>query len=363
MRIARFSHNGSVSYGLVLGPDQLGGAGGGAAGGTAGEAADGKGKASGAVSANGSGAKGSGGNGSGVNSPGIGNGPATAGATAGTSGTAGTPGPAGTSGAAGTPGPAGTSGPPEPSGPAGPAADQLMVAQLAGHPFGGRAEDIKLTGIRFPLADVRLLAPILPSKVVCIGRNYAEHAREMGTEPPEEPVIFLKPSTAVSGPGDPVVRPTGLTERVDYEGELAVVIGRLCRQVPAERIPEVIFGYTCANDVTARDLQARDGQWTRAKGFDTFCPLGPWIQTDLDPADLELSTRINGEVRQHSRTSLMLHGVPALIMVVSQVMTLLPGDVLLTGTPAGVGPMSKGDQVSVTIEGIGTLSNPVTDRD
>ena len=291
MRIARFSHNGEVSYGLVLGADS--------------RAGDEPGTANGSASA---------GNGE---HPGVsadGDGP-------------------------------------------------LMVAQLAGHPFGGRAEDIKLTGVRFPLADVRLLAPILPSKVVCIGKNYADHAREMGGEPPDEPVIFLKPSTAVCGPGDPIQRPTLLSERVDFEGELAVVIGRLCRQVPADRAAEVIFGYTCANDVTARDLQARDGQWTRAKGFDTFCPLGPWIETDVDPADLELSTVLNGDVKQHSRTSLLLHGVHALVMFVSQVMTLLPGDVLLTGTPAGIGPMDKGDQVSVTIEGIGTLSNPVTDRD
>ncbi len=307
MRIARFSRSGEVSYGLVLGPDRPAGEAGRPAG-EAGGPADGTGTASGTGSANGSGV-----NGSAVNE--------------------------------------------------GPTADQLMVAQLAGHPFGGRAEDIKLAGVRYPLASVRLLAPILPSKVICVGKNYADRAREMGTEPPEEPVIFLKPSTAVSGPGDSIVRPTDLSERVDYEGELAVVIGRLCRQVPAGRVPEVIFGYTCANDVTARDLQARDGQWTRAKGFDTFCPLGPWMETDVDPADLELSTSLNGEVKQHSRTSLMLHGVAELIMAVSQVMTLLPGDVLLTGTPAGVGPMGKGDQVSVTIEGIGTLTNPVTDRD
>jgi 2-keto-4-pentenoate hydratase/2-oxohepta-3-ene-1,7-dioic acid hydratase in catechol pathway len=240
---------------------------------------------------------------------------------------------------------------------------QLVLAQLAGHPFGGRAEDLNLTGLRFPLAEVRLLAPILPSKVICIGKNYADHAAEMGSSVPAEPVIFLKPSTAVCGPGDPVARPARLSERVDYEGELAVVIGRLCREVPAERVPEVIFGYTCANDVTARDLQARDGQWTRAKAFDTFCPLGPWIETDLDPADLELTTRLNGEVRQNSRTSLLLHDAAALVGFVSQVMTLLPGDVLLTGTPAGVGPMAKGDEVSVSIEGIGTLTNPVTDRD
>jgi 2-keto-4-pentenoate hydratase/2-oxohepta-3-ene-1,7-dioic acid hydratase in catechol pathway len=242
-------------------------------------------------------------------------------------------------------------------------ADDLMLAQLAGHPFGGTHEDIKLTGVRFPLADVHLLAPILPSKVICIGKNYADHAREMGGEPPAEPVIFLKPSTAVCGPGDAILRPTQLTERTDYEGELAVVVGRLCRQVPAERVGEVIFGYTCANDVTARDLQARDGQWTRAKGFDTFCPLGPWIETDLDAADVALTTRLNGEVKQDSRTSLLLHDVRSLVVFASQVMTLLPGDVLLTGTPAGVGPMEKGDEVSVTVEGIGTLSNTVEDRD
>jgi 2-keto-4-pentenoate hydratase/2-oxohepta-3-ene-1,7-dioic acid hydratase in catechol pathway len=239
----------------------------------------------------------------------------------------------------------------------------VVIAELAGHPFGGRADDIKLTGTRFGLGEVRLLAPILPSKVICIGKNYADHVEEMGGERPPEPVIFLKPSTAVCGPGDPIQRPVGVSERVDFEGELAVVIGRLCHQVPAERAAEVIFGYTVANDVTARDLQARDGQWTRAKGFDTFCPLGPWIETDVDPADLALTTRLNGEVRQESRTSLLLHDVPALIAFVTQVMTLIPGDVLLTGTPAGVGRMDKGDEVSVTIEGIGTLANPVLDRD
>jgi 2-keto-4-pentenoate hydratase/2-oxohepta-3-ene-1,7-dioic acid hydratase in catechol pathway len=296
MRIARFSHNGEVSYGLVLGADRS-------------AAAEARGSAGSASAAAGA----------------AGNGDHPASSARGD--------------------------------------DQLMIAQLAGHPFGRREEDIKLTGIRFSLADVRLLAPILPSKVVCIGKNYADHAREMGGEPPDEPVIFLKPSTAVCGPGDPIQRPTHLSERTDFEGELAVVIGRLCRQVPADRVAEVIFGYTCANDVTARDLQAKDGQWTRAKGFDTFCPLGPWIETDVDPADLELSTALNGEVRQHSRTSLLLHGVQALVMYISQVMTLLPGDVVLTGTPAGIGPMDKGDQVSVTIEGVGTLTNPVTDRD
>jgi 2-keto-4-pentenoate hydratase/2-oxohepta-3-ene-1,7-dioic acid hydratase in catechol pathway len=242
-------------------------------------------------------------------------------------------------------------------------AGQLMLAQLAGHPFGGSADDIKLTGVRFALDQVRLLAPILPSKVVCIGRNYADHIAELGNQRPEEPIIFLKPSTSVVGAGDPIRRPTAISARVDYEGELAVVIGRVCRDVPAERAAEVIFGYTCANDVTARDLQSKDGQWTRAKGFDTFCPLGPWIETDVNASDLALTTRLNGEIKQESRTSLLLNDIPTLVAFVTAVMTLLPGDVLLTGTPAGVGPMDKGDEVSVTIEGIGTLTNPVTDRD
>jgi 2-keto-4-pentenoate hydratase/2-oxohepta-3-ene-1,7-dioic acid hydratase in catechol pathway len=241
--------------------------------------------------------------------------------------------------------------------------DGLVVAELLGHPFGIGDESVRLTGSRYPLADVRLLAPVLPSKVVAIGRNYLDHVREMGNEPPAEPVIFLKPSTAVIGPRDNIACPVQLSDRVDFEGELAVVIGRLCRDVPAARVPEVIFGYTCGNDVTARDLQSRDGQWARAKGFDTFCPLGPWIQTDLDPADLELTTVVNGEIRQNARTSQLMHDVSALITYVSAVMTLLPGDVLLTGTPAGVGPLKEGDEVSVTIENIGTLTNGVINRD
>jgi 2-keto-4-pentenoate hydratase/2-oxohepta-3-ene-1,7-dioic acid hydratase in catechol pathway len=235
----------------------------------------------------------------------------------------------------------------------------LTIAELHGHPFGVDPGGVRLTGNRYPLAEVRLLAPVLPSKVVAAGRNYASHAREMGGEPPAEPVIFLKPSTSVTGPGDAIKYPVKLTERVDYEGELAVIIGRLCRGVPRERAEEVVFGYTCANDVTARDLQARDGQWTRAKGFDTFCPLGPWMETGTNPADLELTTTVNGEIRQQARTSELVWDVPGLIAYVSQVMTLLPGDVLLTGTPAGVGPLTDGDEVSVTIESIGTLTNRV----
>ncbi|GAA1874646.1 fumarylacetoacetate hydrolase family protein [Actinomadura bangladeshensis] len=238
--------------------------------------------------------------------------------------------------------------------------EENTVAAIAAHPFG----ELTFTGQRFPLADVRLLAPILPSKIIAIGKNYADHVREMGGDaPPAEPVIFSKPSTAVIGPGEAIAYPEKLSERVDHEGELAVVIGRMCREVPASRAADVILGYTCANDVTARDLQKKDGQWTRAKGFDTFCPIGPWIETEVDPADLAISTTVNGDVRQDARTSLLLHGIPALVEYVSQVMTLLPGDVILTGTPAGVGPLQVGDEVTVAIEGIGSLTNRVIARD
>ena len=237
----------------------------------------------------------------------------------------------------------------------------LTIAELYGHPFGVDPGGVRLTGNRYPLAEVRLLAPVLPSKVVAVDRNYPPglDGPELDGEAPPEPVLFLKPSTSVTGPGDAIKYPVKLTERVDFEGELAVIIGRLCRGVPPERAEEVIFGYTCANDVTARDLQARDGQWTRAKGFDTFCPLGPWMETGTNPADLGLTTTVNRAVRQQARTSELLWKVPELIAYVSQVMTLLPGDILLTGTPAGVGPLTSGDQVSVTIESIGTLTNRV----
>jgi 2-keto-4-pentenoate hydratase/2-oxohepta-3-ene-1,7-dioic acid hydratase in catechol pathway len=237
------------------------------------------------------------------------------------------------------------------------------IAELHGHPFGVDPSGVRLTGQRYPLAEVRLLAPVLPSKVVAVGNNYAARIREMGSEPPAEPILFLKPSTSVTGPSDRIAYPVKLTDRVDYEGELAVIIGRLCREVPKERAEDVIFGYTCANDVTARDLQLRDGQWTRAKGFDTFCPLGPWMETGTDPSDLGITTTVNGDVRQHARTSELLWDVPSLVEFVSLVMTLLPGDVLLTGTPEGVGPLTDGDEVSVTIESIGTLTNKVVIRD
>ena len=241
----------------------------------------------------------------------------------------------------------------------GPQADGDVVAELAGHPFGASRENVRLTGVTHRLADVRLLAPVLPSKIVAVGKNYAEHAREFGGEPPAEPVLFLKPSTSVCGPRDPIAYPAGLSQRVDHEGELAVVIGRLCHQARPEQAAAAILGYTCGNDVTARDLQARDGQWARAKGFDTFCPLGPWIETELGADDVELTTAVNGDVRQRARTSEMVHPISELVAYASSVMTLLPGDVLLTGTPAGVGPLAAGDEVSVTIEGIGTLTNPV----
>jgi 2-keto-4-pentenoate hydratase/2-oxohepta-3-ene-1,7-dioic acid hydratase in catechol pathway len=221
----------------------------------------------------------------------------------------------------------------------------------------------QLTGERLQLADVRLLAPVIPrSKVVCVGRNYADHAAELGNEVPTEPLIFLKPNTSVIGPRDGIVYPEQ-TEDLQFEGELAIVIGRICRNLPKDRVNEVIFGYTVANDVTARDLQKSDGQWARAKGFDTFCPLGPWISTELDVSDLAVSTTLNGETRQSGRTSQFIFDVPSVLEYVTSFTTLLPGDVVLTGTPAGVGPMLPGDEVAVTVEGIGTLTNKVVDRD
>ncbi|MEU6581201.1 fumarylacetoacetate hydrolase family protein [Nocardia sp. NPDC046763] len=229
-----------------------------------------------------------------------------------------------------------------------------VVREIAEHPFGNPT----FTGRSWPLADVRLLAPILASKVICIGKNYAAHAEEMGGPAPADPVIFMKPSTSIQSPNAPIILPPS-SSQVDYEGELAIVIGRPCKDVSAARANEVILGYTVANDVTARDQQRHDGQWTRAKGYDTFCPLGPWIETALDPSDLEIVTEVDGQVKQRSRTSLLLHDIPKLIEWVTAVMTLLPGDVILTGTPEGVGPLQAGQTVSVTVSGIGTLSNPV----
>jgi 2-keto-4-pentenoate hydratase/2-oxohepta-3-ene-1,7-dioic acid hydratase in catechol pathway len=220
-----------------------------------------------------------------------------------------------------------------------------IVREIAEHPFGTPT----FTGRQWPLADVRLLAPILATKVVCIGMNYAAHVAEMGGDRVEDPIIFLKPNTAIVGPNAPIMLPAGANP-VHHEGELAAVIGRPCKDVSAARAAENILGYTIANDVTARDQQRKDGQWTRGKGHDTFCPVGPWIVTDIDPSDLEIRTEVNGKVRQDSRTSMMIHDVGAIVEWISAVMTLLPGDLVLTGTP---------DTVSVTVEGIGTLTNPV----
>jgi 2-keto-4-pentenoate hydratase/2-oxohepta-3-ene-1,7-dioic acid hydratase in catechol pathway len=232
--------------------------------------------------------------------------------------------------------------------------ESLTVAAIDGHPFG----PISFTGDRWALPDVRLLSPFLPSKVVAMGRNYAEHAKEMGGAAPTTPLIFIKPSTSVIGEGDAIRLPASSAE-VHYEGELAVVIGTPARNVAPEDALRHVFGYAAGNDVTARDQQRADVQFTRAKGYDSFCPLGPWVETVLDAADLRVVTRVNGEVKQDGRTSQMIHDLPTQIAFISAIMTLLPGDVILTGTPAGVGPIVAGDTVSVEIEGVGTLTNPV----
>ncbi|CAB5038585.1 unannotated protein [freshwater metagenome] len=243
-------------------------------------------------------------------------------------------------------------------GPDGEVEPDTTITPIAGHPFGS----LEVSGPPIAFSDTRLLAPVLPSKIIAVARNYAAHAAEMGTDVPSEPMIFLKPSTSVVGPGDRIDLPPQ-SEQVEHEAELAIVIGRMCREVPLRRVPEVILGYTCANDVSARDLQRLDGQWGRAKGFDTFCPLGPWIVTDIDPSDLAVTCTVGGEVRQSGRTSQMVRTVPELVSWISNVMTLLPGDIILTGTPAGVGPIVEGDSVSVSIGSIGTLTNRVALRD
>jgi 2-keto-4-pentenoate hydratase/2-oxohepta-3-ene-1,7-dioic acid hydratase in catechol pathway len=236
------------------------------------------------------------------------------------------------------------------------------IAFLKGDPLYAGFE---LTGQKVPLGDVRLLAPVIPrSKVVCVGKNYAAHALEMAAilggdgKVPDEPLVFLKPNTAVVGPGDAIVRPS-FTNDISFEGELAIVIGRICKDVPAADAEKVIFGYTIANDVSARDLQVKDNQWARAKGSDTFCPLGPWIETNLDSSNQNITTAVNGEVLQQGNTGDMTWQVPAIIEYISAFTTLLPGDVVLTGTPAGVGTLEPGDDVTVTIDGIGTLQNRV----
>ena len=214
----------------------------------------------------------------------------------------------------------------------------------------------------FLLEDVRLLAPVIPrSKVVCVGKNYADHAAEMGGEVPEEPIIFIKPNTSVIGPNDIIQWPSS-SERIDHEAELAVVISKICKEVPREKAKDVIFGYTVANDVTARDLQKKDGQWSRAKGFDTFCPIGPWIDTEFVPGSQLVTATVDGELKQSAPMSDMVFDVPFIIEFVTKVMTLLPGDVILTGTPSGIGPMNAGGEVEVAVEGLGSLKNKVSNR-
>ncbi|WP_434631861.1 fumarylacetoacetate hydrolase family protein [Thermoanaerobacterium thermosaccharolyticum] len=208
------------------------------------------------------------------------------------------------------------------------------------------------------LKDIRLLSPYQITKAVCVGLNYGDHIEEMGDKRPDEPTLFIKPATAVIGPDDYIIKPK-MSERVDYEGELAVVIKKTAKNISEDEALNYVLGYTIGNDVTARDLQSKDGQWTRAKSFDTFLPLGPWIETELDPSNLEIKTYVNGVLKQHSNTKHLIFSVPKLVSFISHVMTLNPGDVILTGTPSGVGPLNSGDVVTIEIEGIGKLINKV----
>jgi len=229
------------------------------------------------------------------------------------------------------------------------------VREITGPPW----EKWSPSGKHFPVSEVRFLTPVAPSKIVAVGRNYAAHAAELGNEIPKEPLIFLKPPSALVGTDEPIVL-TQLSNRVEYEGELAAVIGQRCSRLgDSADVRPYILGYTCLNDVTARDMQKAEVQFTRAKGFDTFCPVGPYIETDLDPTDVLVETRVNGAVRQSARTSLMLYPVFFQVRWISRMMTLFPGDVIATGTPAGVGQLAAGDVVEVSVSGVGTLRNPV----
>lgn len=228
------------------------------------------------------------------------------------------------------------------------------IQKVKGDPFEG----LEVEGVKLPFSDIELLPPSIPSKIVAIGLNYRDHAEEVKLKLPEEPLIFLKPSTAVVGPNNAIVIPP-MSKRVDYEGELGVIIGKKARNVEVAQAWEYIAGYTCFNDVTARDLQYRDKQWTRAKSFDTFAPIGPCLVKGINPSDLSLKTELNGKVVQSTTTAQLIFTVDRLLSFISHVMTLLPGDVIATGTTSGIGPMQPGDQVTVTIEGIGSLTNPV----
>lgn len=233
--------------------------------------------------------------------------------------------------------------------------DELIC--LSDKPYDGAKPD----GRKYPLAAARLLAPCEPSKLVCVGKNYWAHAEEMKEGHPEEPLLFLKPNTCVIGPGDEIIYPE-ISHRLDYEGELGVVIGKKTHNVAPGTASDYIFGYTCLNDVTARDIQKGDRQWTRGKGFDTFAPLGPWIETGIDAGNVRIQTRLNGKKKQDSNTALMTHDIDKLICYISACMTLLPGDVIATGTPEGIGPMQRGDSIEVEIEGIGILQNRIAEN-
>ena len=229
---------------------------------------------------------------------------------------------------------------------------------VAGSPFEAEPDRLSRLGEPVALHALRLLAPCRPGKIVCIGRNYVEHAVEHGVEVPKEPLLFLKPPSAIVGPDDMIVH-TRLSQQVEHEAELVAVVGTRARNLAPETALSCLLGFTCGNDVTARDLQRRDGQWSRAKGFDTFCPLGPWIETDLDPGDLVVACHVNGQLRQQGRTRDMVFDVAALLVYITAVMTLEPGDIVMTGTPSGVSPLHPGDIVEVSVGGVGVLRNPV----
>ena len=231
---------------------------------------------------------------------------------------------------------------------------QNQIGLIEGNPFG----EFRRLEATIPIEKARLLAPVSPSKIVCVGRNYVAHAKEHQADIPEYPLIFLKPPSSVIGPNETIIIPPQ-SQQVEHEAELAIVIGKTGRWIPAEQATSIVYGYTIANDVSARDLQRRDGQWTRSKSFDTFCPLGPWIETDFDPSDAVISCYVNEDMRQMASTRDMIFGVRQLIAFITSIMTLYPGDVILTGTPAGVRPLSPGDIVKITIEGLGTLQNNV----
>jgi 2-keto-4-pentenoate hydratase/2-oxohepta-3-ene-1,7-dioic acid hydratase in catechol pathway len=232
-----------------------------------------------------------------------------------------------------------------------------LVGRINGDPFG----EFQRSEATIPVDSVRLLAPLLPGKIICVGRNYAEHAKETGSEVPTTPLVFLKPPSAVIGPLDTILMPPQ-SQQVDHEAELVVVIGKTARWVPPEEAFNYVYGYTAGNDVTARDLQRKDSQWTRSKGFDTFCPLGPWVETDFSPVDALITCHVNGELRQMASTRDMVFHIDQLIAFISSIMTLEPGDIIMTGTPAGISPLHPGDTVVVSIDGIGKLQNSVAEE-